>query len=244
MQNQAFANSTQKASSKIEQEQAETSKNQTSADSLTFLGYNATFVPPNIPLKDFFDFQRNKWQEIQEKYTPDWYAIETTPMEMKNTQKWRALLNHLKKVPKIEILKGINDFMNKIPAGVDQKLYGEEEYWARPDEFFRKWAGDCEDYAFAKYYALQYLDWPTETLWILLIYHKEHKNFHVVLAVDFQGKRYILDNLTKPTHILIEEDKYKAQALPLAVLSSQGYWIFKEGVGEFVEKYAPQVEAN
>ncbi len=208
-----------------------------SSDALSFLGYEAVFIPPQTSLSPFFDFQQKKWQQMQEKYSPKLYDLDTIAMTPQQAHKWKYLLNHLKKVPKIETLKGINDFMNKVPSGADQDIYKQEEYWAMPDEFFKNWLGDCEDYVFAKYFALQYLEWPLDSLWVLLIYQREHKNFHAVLAVDFEDKVYILDNLAKPTHKLIAEEEYKNQALPLSVLSHNGYWIFHEGVIEYVEKY-------
>ncbi len=205
--------------------------------SLIFFDRQATLVMPHDKLQPFFEFQQNKWEEIQEKYNPEDFIPQKSPMGTKNAQKWMALCNFLKKSQKIEILQGVNNFMNALPSKTDQELYNEEEYWATPHEFLKSEGGDCEDYVFAKYFALIYLGWPAEDLWSLMIFDKKHEDFHAVLGVELNGKRYILDNLAKPLHKLFDEAEYAKHIVPLSALNSQGLWIFEKGVEEYYEKY-------
>ncbi len=213
-------------------------------ENISFFNYEAEFVPPTEKLSLFFDTQQEKWKELKEKYHPDTYTPQTMPTDKKNAQKWMALCSYLKKADKIETLRGINDFMNKIPSKNDKALYNQDEYWATPDEFFKNWGGDCEDYSFAKYFGLVYLGWSLDDLWIFLFYHKELKDFHAVLIVTLDGKNYILDNLAEPTHKIILENEYKDFVVPLSALSSQGLWVFPEGVKEYKTHFEQSINLD
>jgi predicted transglutaminase-like cysteine proteinase len=49
----------------------------------------------------------------------------------------------------------VNDFYNhRIGFRSDQELYGVSDYWASPLETLSRGAGDCEDFAIAKYFTL------------------------------------------------------------------------------------------
>jgi predicted transglutaminase-like cysteine proteinase len=49
----------------------------------------------------------------------------------------------------------VNDFYNhRIGFRSDQDLYGVSDYWASPLETLARGAGDCEDFAIAKYFTL------------------------------------------------------------------------------------------
>lgn len=55
-------------------------------------------------------------------------------------------------------LKEINEFFNrKMRFEDDQKIWGQNDYWATPVEALVKGMADCEDYAIAKYFSLKYL---------------------------------------------------------------------------------------
>jgi predicted transglutaminase-like cysteine proteinase len=55
-------------------------------------------------------------------------------------------------------LKEINEFFNrKIRFEDDQKVWGQNDYWATPVEALVKGMADCEDYSIAKYFSLRYL---------------------------------------------------------------------------------------
>ena len=52
-------------------------------------------------------------------------------------------------------LQEINEFFNRrILFREDLEVWGQVDYWASPFEMFEKGAGDCEDFAVAKYFSL------------------------------------------------------------------------------------------
>ncbi len=203
-----------------------------------FVGYEAQYLSPNPKLPKFFSKIHEDWYQMLQKYDPQVYNSPNTIMNKKYAHTWNSTYKKLQKAQKIDLLRGINGFINKVPSKDDHKLYGQEEYWATPKEFFTNHGGDCEDYAFAKYFALKYFQWPEQDLWVLLVFDKVHKMLHAVLTARLDEKLYILDNLAKPRHKLLHEKEYQNKILPLFALSAKGVWIFKEGVKEHVKNNA------
>jgi predicted transglutaminase-like cysteine proteinase len=76
-----------------------------------------------------------------------------------------TLITSLKSASQLEKLNKINDFFNqKIRFSDDADLYGQSDYWATPLETIGIQAGDCEDYAIAKYVFLKILGVPNDQL--------------------------------------------------------------------------------
>lgn len=91
----------------------------------------------------------------------------------------------------------VNAFWNNLAYQVDDELYGESEYWASPSEMWQNQAGDCEDYALAKYAMLRKLGVPAEDMNILVVRKHDSKIDHAVLSVRVNTEKgrevYILD---------------------------------------------------
>merc|ERR1711879_201908 len=51
-------------------------------------------------------------------------------------------------------LTSVNNFFNDYHYKTDDKLYKKADYWATRKEFVFKGAGDCEDFAIAKFFTL------------------------------------------------------------------------------------------
>jgi predicted transglutaminase-like cysteine proteinase len=110
-------------------------------------------------------------------------------------------------------LQIVNDFFNKITYKSDINHWKEKEYLATPFEFIGSGAGDCEDFAIAKYFALRLLGVETSKLKIKIGYvqgKQIKKDFikHAVLSYhsNSQCSPIILDNINKN---LISEKKRK-----------------------------------
>ncbi len=73
----------------------------------------------------------------------------------------------------------------------DLDHYGEEEFWAYPDDG----KGDCEDIVLEKKRRLVALGWPEETLLITVV-RDENDEGHAVLSVVSEAGDFILDNRT------------------------------------------------
>jgi len=78
----------------------------------------------------------------------------------------------------------------------DLAQYGVEDYWAAPLESLSSGAGDCEDYAIAKYVALEESGIAPDDLQLEIVRDVEHQANHAVVAVRYKNEWIILDNRT------------------------------------------------
>lgn len=78
----------------------------------------------------------------------------------------------------------------------DLAQHGVDEFWSAPLETLSAEAGDCEDYALLKYFALHEAGIALDDMRILLGYHFRRMTNHAVLAVHLDQEWLILDNLT------------------------------------------------
>ena len=121
-----------------------------------------------------------------------------------------------------EINRAIN--MSIRPVS-DMAQYGVDDYWASPLASLGSGAGDCEDYAIAKYVALEESGIAQEDLQLDIVRDVERQATHAVLAVRFKGEWLILDNRTL---LMLNADK--SQYKYLAVLDHRGARTFADEV--------------
>ena len=100
----------------------------------------------------------------------------------------------------------------------DMTQYGVADLWATPLMTFASNAGDCEDYAIAKYVALQEVGIADEDLRLVVVHDRDSNEYHSVAAVRYDGRWLILDNRT----LEIRRDADIAAFDPLFVLDQQG----------------------
>ena len=143
---------------------------------------------------------------------------------------WNAVCALYRKSPPIEQLRLVSGFFNSWAPKPDLSLYGQEEYWASAEEFLQNTGGDCEDYAIVKYEALRLLGWDVDKLWLVLVDDNTRKANHAVLVARSGHNTYVLDNLSAPRNLIMQEGKYISLYTPIAALSHNGMWLFdKEG---------------
>ncbi len=176
-------------------------------------------LPPN------FSKIRTQWNEIVAKHDQNIFEVKNIPLPVQHKEQWANLSKLFPKMDGTKKLRNINGFFNRIPSREDAYTYKAKEYWATPEEFLRKRAGDCEDYALSKYFALQYFSWPSSDLWIVFLRDNINKGMHVVLAARHNKKVFILDNLSKPAQLLIPEAQYAKQVNVVALFNGQGMWL-------------------
>ena len=102
-------------------------------------------------------------------------------------------------------IKAVNDFYNQRLAYVeDIDNWGQVDYWASPLESLGKGAGDCEDYAIAKYFALLAAGVPRPNLRLAYMRvlmggtgdtWRSHMVVAYLPAAAAPGDELILDNL-------------------------------------------------
>ena len=69
---------------------------------------------------------------------------------------WRALIANASSLSDNDRLKKVNDFFNRqLRFGEDADIWNQPDYWATPMESLGQGAGDCEDFAIAKYFSLR-----------------------------------------------------------------------------------------
>lgn len=85
----------------------------------------------------------------------------------------------------------INNAVNaEVTPRTDLENFGQEEYWAYPDNGF----GDCEDYALEKRRRLIALGVPAGDV-LMTVVRQPNGDGHAVLTVRTSGGEFILDNL-------------------------------------------------
>jgi predicted transglutaminase-like cysteine proteinase len=98
----------------------------------------------------------------------------------------------------------INRAINlKIKAMSDLALYGVDDLWSPPLATLAIGAGDCEDYAIAKFVALQEAGVSAQDLRIVILRDDLRKEDHAVVAARLDGNWLMLDN----RHMLMVEDQ-------------------------------------
>jgi len=116
---------------------------------------------------------------------------------------WDKMLIKSKQAKTLKKLKYVNDFFNKIKYKTDMSHWHKNDYWATPIEFTGTAAGDCEDYAIAKYFALLKVGIPEKKLRIayvkLLSKRTKYEESHMILTYYHKPNStpIVLDNVNK-----------------------------------------------
>jgi predicted transglutaminase-like cysteine proteinase len=105
-----------------------------------------------------------------------------------------------------------------VKAVSDIEQYGKRDLWATPLMTFASNAGDCEDYAIAKYAALRELGYSDQGLRIVIVHDKVAAEDHAVVAVRYEGRWLVLDNKT----LEIKEDAAIAAFNPMFMIDGAG----------------------
>jgi predicted transglutaminase-like cysteine proteinase len=100
----------------------------------------------------------------------------------------------------------------------DLAQFGQDDVWSSPLVTFYRGAGDCEDYAIAKFAALRMAGIPTEDLRIVVLADTLRGEGHAVAAVRLDGSWLILDN----RRMAMVEDVAFRNYRPLFVIDQSG----------------------
>jgi predicted transglutaminase-like cysteine proteinase len=147
---------------------------------------------------------------------------------------WEHLIVSDRSVTDREKLEKVNAFMNKIPYGEDIDIWGLADYWATPVEFIGRGAGDCEDYAIAKYFTLRTMGVPDQKLRITYVKAMQLNRTHMVLTyVNHPGEEpLVLDNLDKS----IKPASERRDLIPIFSFNGTELWMAQtRGQGESIQ---------
>ena len=139
---------------------------------------------------------------------------------------WDSMIESSKNESLLNKIKNVNDFFNQITYKTDAAHWKQKDYWATPFEFMGTGAGDCEDYAIAKYFSLVKLGIPDDKLRITyVIYKKANSRFeqaHMVLTYYHKtgAEPVILDNINRRLELASKRDDLK----PVYSFNASGLW--------------------
>jgi predicted transglutaminase-like cysteine proteinase len=121
-----------------------------------------------------------------------------------------------------EVNRSIN--LDVRPAD-DMAQYGLDDFWSSPLTTLTAHAGDCEDYAIAKFMALSEAGITSQDLRLVILRNRLSQEDHAVVAVRVENRWRVLDNRgflmlddSQYTHFqpvfLIDEDGIRSYATP------------------------------
>lgn len=136
-----------------------------------------------------------------------------------------ALVSGLRSQGVQQQLEQVNDFFNQQLAWrEDAQLWGQADYWASPLELIGKGAGDCEDLAMAKYFALRGLGVPEASLRLVYVraQYQGRAQAHMVLAwyAEPTAEPLILDNIDP----VLRRASERRDLQPVFSFNAEGLW--------------------
>lgn len=135
-------------------------------------------------------------------------------------ERWESFLDKIGGDSRMDQLKAVNRFVNKVRYRDDRANWKKKDYWAAPGEFFAT-GGDCEDYAVAKYYSLKRLGFPEERMKIVVLKDRSRGIHHAVLVVDWEGEALMLDSIDNRIAPYNKAKHYQA----LYSINESAYWL-------------------
>lgn len=165
-------------------------------------------------------FEDNNMKEIS-----DW--------DQRRIAAWRQLMLGNDGKSESSKVNQVNSFLNQIQYAEDYQQWGQKDYWATPSEFVKANAGDCEDFAIAKYFTLLAMGIPESRLRIAYVHSLKLKQAHMVLYYYPEGEQgaLVLDNL----HEKVVPASSRKDLIPVYAFNKQGLWLVKKGgVNQFV----------
>jgi predicted transglutaminase-like cysteine proteinase len=137
---------------------------------------------------------------------------------------WQQLLASRQSLGEAEQLKVVNLFFNRqLRYEEDTDLWHQVDYWATPIESLWKGAGDCEDYAIAKYFSLRHLGVSADKLRITYVKAVRLNRAHMVLTYYStpNAMPLVLDSLIDA----IEPASVRTDLLPVYAFNAEGVWL-------------------
>lgn len=151
-----------------------------------------------------------------------------TPSARQRIDEWAALLKQPSQGTIHDTLNRVNQFFNARMAFRDDiVVWKQQDYWATPIEFLRQGAGDCEDFALAKYFTLREMGVPANQLRITYVKALELNQAHMVVTWYSTPTAIplVLDNLK--TAILPATQR--TDLLPVYAFNGEGLWLPQSG---------------
>jgi len=165
-----------------------------------------------------------KWRSVLERYSRE--MVQRRGQDCSSSllgdcpyDEWRRFLGEIGSKDRWGQLAAVNGFVNARRYIPDERNWGVKDYWATPGEFLIR-AGDCEDYAIAKYLSLRELGWAEGDLRIVVVRDSNLQVAHAVLVVAYEGRTWVLDNQTSRVNETTEIRHYR----PVFSINETSWW--------------------
>jgi len=148
---------------------------------------------------------------------------------------WFRLMDKSENLDEAKKLHNVNRFFNYLRFVDDIKLWGLSNYWATPIEFLGVNAGDCEDFAIAKYFTLLALGIPDKKMRITMVKAVRLNQYHMVVSYyKTPGSiPLILDNIDGS----IKPATQRKDLIPVYSFNGKQLWLNKKkGQGQLAGK--------
>ena len=135
-----------------------------------------------------------------------------------------GLIEASQSLPRLQKIEAVNTFFNQnIDYKEDRQAWNQDDYWATPLETMTKGAGDCEDFAIGKYYALASLGVPITDMKITYVKSSNFKEAHMVLTVTHgdKGNPLVLDNMVNQ----VEPLSHRTDLMTVYSFNGQGLFL-------------------
>ena len=168
-----------------------------------------------------------KWQQVTQvdfraMFGPDCASSGLAGCNTRFARTLRTVAGETRGLSEVAMLNLVNRSVNgAMTYREDATLWGVGDYWATPSEIARKGAGDCEDFAIAKFWLLRSLGVPAEQLQLVVLQDTRRQLFHAVLVAHMGADSYVLDNVTSRLNL----DTTYAQYQPIMSFSGSHNYI-------------------
>lgn len=144
----------------------------------------------------------------------------THSVSLSSSEQWVQDIQKFRGLSEAETIQKVNSYANRVRYVEDNDNYNKSDYWATPSEFFARGAGDCEDYALAKFKALELLGFSKSNMRLAVVHDKVKNIPHAILVVYTKEGAYILDNQTK---VAMKADKINRYR-PIYSINESAWW--------------------
>jgi predicted transglutaminase-like cysteine proteinase len=176
------------------------------------------FIATTVMTAGNFSLDRELLQKAEKKYGRDAFNRLTA---------WEDLIRQDRSNADRGKLEKVNRFFNsRIRFANDVDVWGIKDYWATPIEFLCKGAGDCEDFAIAKYFTLKAMGVDDEKLRITYVKAIQYNIHHMVLTYysEPEAEPLVLDNLVDS----ISPASKRTDLMPIFGFNGSGLWMAKQ----------------
>lgn len=141
-------------------------------------------------------------------------------------ESWEDLVAAHRDSNEIRQIEAVNQFFNEREFRSDLAHWGESDYWATPVEFLATDAGDCEEYANAKYMTLRAMGVPDERMRITYVNARHLNQAHMVLTYypEPGAEPLVLDNLVDS----IQPASQRSDLEPVYSFNGSDLWLSRQ----------------